>query len=291
MKYLGIQISDGIMIDDSKEVRDETIEFLDHWRKVVEDFDNINSLFQLFISEVAEFNKYMKKCSNKRIEDLNYDEWLEMTLNKHVINITSNGRLFYEHLLLIMKKQYPDHINEWNKKVSQIFDENFSYRFFYKFRNYIQHIGYPITEYKMQYINFEGEERLNVIINFNASVLLNRFDSWGGNVKPDLIALGQDNIIFSEIMQDYFHNLTQIYFNSLEVFMKKNHKFITKKYIKLIELCNKKLGGIHVFDISESQLLKLIDGKFDELTGRPITSLKDVNRVVNTLQEVGIIKK
>lgn len=59
----------------------------------------------------------------------------------------------------------------------------------------------------------------------------------------------------------------------------------------MIELCRKELGGICVFDISESQLLKLNDGKFDELTGRPITSLKNVNRVVNTLQEVGIIKK
>ena len=47
MNYLGIQTSEGIKIDNSKEVSVETIEFLDQWRKVVEDFDNINSLFQL----------------------------------------------------------------------------------------------------------------------------------------------------------------------------------------------------------------------------------------------------
>ena len=108
MKYLGIQLSDGIGIDSRKEVKQETLEVLERWKKVVDDFDNINSLFQLFISEVADFNKYMEICSNKKIEDLNADEWFYTTLNKHVINITSNGRLFYEHLSLIIEKQYAD---------------------------------------------------------------------------------------------------------------------------------------------------------------------------------------
>ena len=105
MKYLGIQLSDGIGIDSRKEVKQETLEVLERWKKVVDDFDNINSLFQLFISEVADFNKYMEICSNKKIEDLNADEWFYTTLNKHVINITSNGRLFYEHLSLIIEKR------------------------------------------------------------------------------------------------------------------------------------------------------------------------------------------
>ncbi|MDN5465960.1 MAG: hypothetical protein L0F94_04580, partial [Lactococcus sp.] len=87
MNYLGIQTSEGIKIDNSKEVSVETIEFLDQWRKVVEDFDNINSLFQLLVSEVSAFNKYMVECSQKTIEDLNADEWFNTTLNKHVINI------------------------------------------------------------------------------------------------------------------------------------------------------------------------------------------------------------
>ncbi|MDN6819076.1 MAG: hypothetical protein L0L71_08930, partial [Lactococcus sp.] len=86
MNYLGIQTSEGIKIDNSKEVSVETIEFLDQWRKVVEDFDNINSLFQLLVSEVSAFNKYMVECSQKTIEDLNADEWFNTTLNKHVIN-------------------------------------------------------------------------------------------------------------------------------------------------------------------------------------------------------------
>src|SRR5574337_648926 len=291
MNYLGIQTSEGIKIDNSKEVSVETIEFLDQWRKVVEDFDNINSLFQLLVSEVSAFNKYMVECSQKTIEDLNADEWFNTTLNKHVINIASNGRLFYEYLSLIIEKEYSEYEEEWEKQVSQIFDNNFSYRFFNKFRNYIQHIGFPITELKMKYEDENGKDKLIVEIQFKASVLLKKSKEWGKHIKPDLIELGDGNIIFSEIMWDYFHNLNQIYFNSLEVFMKKNYKFITKKYVKLIELCRKELGGICVFDISESQLLKLNDGKFDELTGRPITSLKNVNRVVNTLHEVGIIKK
>ncbi|MDN6211659.1 MAG: hypothetical protein L0J15_05455, partial [Lactococcus sp.] len=148
MNYLGIQTSEGIKIDNSKEVSVETIEFLDQWRKVVEDFDNINSLFQLLVSEVSAFNKYMVECSQKTIEDLNADEWFNTTLNKHVINIASNGRLFYEYLSLIIEKEYSEYEEEWEKQVSQIFDNNFSYRFFNKFRNYIQHIGFPITELK-----------------------------------------------------------------------------------------------------------------------------------------------
>ena len=76
MNYLGIQTSEGIKIDNSKEVSVETIEFLEQWRKVVEDFDNINSLFQLLVSEVSAFNKYMVECSQKTIEDLNADEWM-----------------------------------------------------------------------------------------------------------------------------------------------------------------------------------------------------------------------
>lgn len=291
MKYLGIQLSDGIGIDSRKEVKQETLEVLERWKKVVDDFDNINSLFQLFISEVADFNKYMEICSNKKIEDLNADEWFYTTLNKHVINITSNGRLFYEHLSLIIEKQYADFEEEWEKKVSEIFENNFSYRFFNVFRNYIQHIGFPITGLNMKYEIENSEEKLNVEIQFKASVLLKKFKKWKKHVKPYLIELGDEDIIFSEIMWEYYGNLNQIFFNSLEVFMGKNHSFITKNYIRLVELCSGELGEIYIFDIPEIELLKMKHNDYDNFSGRPITSLGDVNRVVNTLKEVGIIRK
>lgn len=291
MKYLAIKTSNGVAIDTTKEISNKTVNFLEQWKKVVDDFDNINSLFQLFISEVAEFNKYMEICSNKKIEDLNADEWFYTTLNRHVINITSNGRLFYEHLSLIIEKQYAEFEEDWEKKVSEIFDNNFSYRFFNVFRNYIQHIGFPITGLNMKYEIENSEEKLNVEIQFKASVLLTKFKKWKKHVKPYLIELGDEDIIFSEIMWEYFSNLNQIFFNTLEVFMGKNHSFITKNYIKLVELCSGELGGIYIFDIPEIELLKMKRNDYDNFSRRSTTSLGDVNRVVNTLKEVGIIRK
>ena len=73
--------------------------------------------------------------------------------------------------------------------------------------------------------------------------------------------------------------------------MGKNHSFITKNYIRLVELCSGELGEIYIFDIPEIELLKMKHNDYDKFNGRPITSLGDVNRVVNTLKEVGIIRK
>lgn len=129
------------------------------------------------------------------------------------------------------------------------------------------------------------------MIQFKASVLLKKFKKWKKHVKPYLIELGDEDIIFSVIMWEYYGNLNQIFFNTLEVFMGKNHSFITKNYIRLVELCSGELGEIYIFDIPEIELLKMKHNDYDKFNGRPITSLGDVNRVVNTLKEVGIIRK
>lgn len=62
------------------------------------------------------------------------------------------------------------------------YDENFSYRFLYKLRNYAQHCGMSAGNINIE----ENQESQFLSVQFDRNTLLNNYDSWGKLLKKEL---------------------------------------------------------------------------------------------------------
>lgn len=97
--------------------------------------------------------------------------------------------------------------------LSSFYDNSFAYRFFYKLRNYAQHVGLPIdrVQFTSQYNNKNGKVNGTLLIEFNRERLLNSFDSWS-IVKQDLLSMSE---YFSvpPLISEMSHNLKEIFRN------------------------------------------------------------------------------
>lgn len=110
-------------------------------------------------------------------------------LNRHILNFLTTFRTFIDHHETRFKREYGKNSNEAQKFksiCSTEFDNKISYRFFYKFRNYCQHCGVPISGVTSRLVELpSGEEKVVLNITLDRDRLLSNFD-WGAIVKCDL---------------------------------------------------------------------------------------------------------
>lgn len=88
-----------------------------------------------------------------------------------------------------------------------MFDENFSYRFFYKLRNYAQHIALPLTWFSVDVKDLQTKK---LIFAFDIKFLLEDYDSWS-IVKNDLSKFGNNKLDLSFVSTKLNDNLIEIY--------------------------------------------------------------------------------
>lgn len=110
-------------------------------------------------------------------------------LNLLILNFLTTFRTFLDHHETRIKREYgkdSKEANEFKNYCSIEFDSNPAYRFFYKFRNYCQHCGVPISNISMKLIkNSTGNEVVELDISLEKEILLQSFD-WGSIVKNDI---------------------------------------------------------------------------------------------------------
>lgn len=111
--------------------------------------------------------------------------------NRLLLNYLSSIRTYIDHSLLFLSREYgkeSGQLIKFKKLLAFNFDNNFSYRFFYKLRNYAQHCGVPLDT-----INFDSTyDRENNKIHghlqaiFDSKKLLEDYDGWGKTLTKDL---------------------------------------------------------------------------------------------------------
>jgi len=72
---------------------------------------------------------------------------ITLQLNRLISNYLSSIRLFLDHSEYALHQKYGKNslqLKEFKKTCSNVYDNNFSYRFLSKLRNYVQHCGMPI---------------------------------------------------------------------------------------------------------------------------------------------------
>lgn len=112
-----------------------------------------------------------------------------LDFNRMFLNYLSSIRTFIDHNETTIKGKFGKNsfeAKELKKITNNIYDKFFSYRFFYKLRNYSQHCGLPIEDIeisatKQEDGSYKGEGK----IEFSAKELLDNYKEWG-TVKSDL---------------------------------------------------------------------------------------------------------
>jgi hypothetical protein len=153
--------------------------------KDLNEYQKENSLFEIIPLNHKDFHSkidYYKREYKINVED---GHMIFIDLNRHILNCLFSFRTYLDHTEFKLKKGFGESSKEYTyfkELKSQAFDQNFSYRFLYKLRNYAQHCGLPSGSISFNE-NFQGK---NLEIKFYRDALLTKYDSWGGLVIPDL---------------------------------------------------------------------------------------------------------
>lgn len=112
-------------------------------------------------------------------------------LNRCILNFLTVFRTFLDHHEARIKREYgkeSQELRQFKKYCSSEFDSNVAYRFFYKYRNYCQHCGVPISRIVTRLTQTDtGEEKAVFDIFISKEGLLKDFN-WGPIVKGDIEA-------------------------------------------------------------------------------------------------------
>lgn len=192
------------------ETEDTRIEFLDELTQgqfdklqfsisQIEELNNTKRLLDFVLTndnEVVDFINQSEQTLTWMIKSMhilrraNYDN-VYSNINRLLLNYLSSIKIFVDHLETFINRKFGDksyELTEFKKLLSSIYDNNFSYRFFIKLRNYTQHVGLPIHNMFFS-TYFEQKERLSLKghlkVSFNRDRLLSEFTKWG-SVKGDL---------------------------------------------------------------------------------------------------------
>ncbi len=117
-------------------------------------------------------------------------------VTSQIVNWLTSFRLYLDYAETSLKRQFggdSEQYMSFKQRTSDAYDNHVGYRFIYKFRNYVQHCGPPISSLS---VSRPEEEHDNPFIKQTVAFLLNRNDlldsfDWGAIVREDLLSMGQ----------------------------------------------------------------------------------------------------
>lgn len=177
---------------------------IDTYNKAIEcireifQFNQSKSLLKIVTNNENELTSFLEAAFNEiktksvkwnGVSDLD-TERLRFEFNRHLLNYLSLFRTFIDHSETFLKRRHkPDltKFNEFKVVASKIYDDHFSYRFFCELRNYSQHCGLPLDNFRFSLKNQPqtNDQQITLTIAFDRDILLQNFD-WKPILKKDL---------------------------------------------------------------------------------------------------------
>ena len=159
-------------------------------------FSSDQQLYAITLLNFDDFFGALKTYHDSYVKDpriVNYLMLERMTLNVNrlIINYLSSCRTFLDHTEFKLKRVYGEKSQRFivfKTATALEYDNNFSYRFLYKLRNYTQHCGMPLGGIKFsskEEPEFSGNITNTLSIYFDRNRLL-EFDKWGSPVEEEL---------------------------------------------------------------------------------------------------------
>lgn len=199
-----------------KDISDSELTSIEHYIGILDEVQHLMDLFVVLrfnFDDIIQFQTTEVQPIIERINPINHLKekeyaFLKVEINRFVNNYLSAFRMFIDHSDVKIGRRFKKDSKEYKMFISmanKAYDNNFSYRFAYKLRNFCQHCGLPITGFEIEGI----EKGSKFMFSFVRDYLLTEYDSWGPRVKEDLTN-GNQNININVVLNNHFRIVSKI---------------------------------------------------------------------------------
>jgi len=185
-------------------------------------------------------------------------------LMSQIMNWLMSFRLYLDYAETDLKHRFgktSEQVRRFKDRSAEAFDQHVGYRFIYKFRNYVQHCGAPLSSIS---IVLPTETPANPFIKQRTQFLLNRdellasYGEWG-RVRPDLAAM-DETFYLRPLAEEAMDQLRAIDRLLLEIALAEGARTITDLR-EALSLLPAEVGGLPAlfrFTVMESGLITTV---------------------------------
>lgn len=216
-------ISDGSEVNKINEIRplgNEEVEVYDTQKNIfmgfVNDFAlveyvrlNYESLMELLSETITKVSKEPSFIGSYPFKNFPF------LLNTRILNYMMSVKTLLDHMETSINRRFgkdSTEFVEFKALTANEFDSNFSYRFMYKLRNFVQHCGMPPLSYTISKSLDETSSTLSIelIVYFMRDELIRGFSKWGRLVKDDLTQMDESFPIMP-IFNEHINAIFKVY--------------------------------------------------------------------------------
>lgn len=230
----------------------DTLDKLNQAENDLYKFDRDFRLLQCVLDNYSSFERELEEClsknafSNQNLINFVSLPQLNRVTDKWLLNILTAFRALIDHLQTRTKRSFDKNSKEvkiLKDAQSYEFDNNFSYAFLYKLRNYVQHCGMPKITFniKQEIGSSPNEIERSLEISMHRDDLLMSFDSWSQIVRTKL-AEQEEEICLLNTLDELKHSLI-IIFNEIKELISYTQAKKAQKFILEIINENDKYSG------------------------------------------------
>ena len=281
LAYLDVIDDEKSIIISDKSLGEELLSISRKIWNIQEDFNRIKVMYELFISDVADFISMEKKLRRKQISIE------ENSVNRYFVHLLSSGKLFIDFNENQIKKKYSKNSDVYKKThsfASYQFDSNFSYRFCYYLRNFSQHIGLPITHISATELH-NNQDELDISLCIDLDYLLNSSFEWKKLYSElDDYRKEQSFVDVSMIVDEYLKSIVTIYGDYNKLFLELNHEELIALKSALIKP-GLKPARYYIAKISKYDL------KFNptNYSLSPLAAFPEIDEIYVELSKIGLV--
>lgn len=143
---------------------------------------NIQEFLQSVVNYAADF------LETRAMEEELIDE-IALNFSRQLLNVLSMFRSLLDHSSLSLSRTFgkeSTQLARWQATLARIYDASFEYRFFYKLRNYSQHVGMPPMSFN--FTDSADEDGIGFRLDFSRDRLLEEKESWNVQLRQDLLS-------------------------------------------------------------------------------------------------------
>lgn len=221
MKYTITYLSDN-GFKDLKEIELEEYKFIKEAREFILFYYSFEELFDIVRINIYEFwQLYFETSEKYRLKIISRSDEIIKPIsffNQRLANILTSFRSYDDHLQRKISNSDLNNkstLDYYREKLSEVYDEYFSFRFFTRLRNYVQHFGFPISKIKF------NSEVIGEFTEFTISLVtlksdLLKYKKWS-QVKPEIEKLDEEIDIRKYLNEflyalSFFHKVMRVYY-------------------------------------------------------------------------------
>jgi len=228
-------------------------EFIYYERRIKEIKMNVDAFF-----DTKRYYTNLYERSFKKTINYDYKEEAYVEFNRCLINFIASFKSFVEHCESRVRNIFgnsSDEVLEFKSCLSNLFDNNFSYRFFIKLRDYAIHVGYPIENVSFSKYTFNpaGTDYWYEVQTFGSKDKLSSSNTFNSRIRGEIAS--------QEEPFDISLYIFEVYDLTLNVF----RKFLSVAAREFIEPANRliALSEIHNQEDLSVTISKIESGKIN----------------------------